>query len=121
MKCEFSKVIDGISKYINGELYPEMNDLQEFAARLMIGRIISNQEDIKNSFIDNGFIRTFGVVDCDGMVDVDGLIADVKREIQRQEKISFAIPMFGTFTFRPSDVDTLHRYIVGGVSTNENN
>jgi hypothetical protein len=120
MKYKFEKVIDGISKYIDSEMYSGMNDIQEFTARVIIGRIINNQEEIKQNFVENGFIRTFGFVDGDGMVDVDGLMADIKKEIQRKEKITFSIPMFGKVTFKPSDVDHLYRHIVGG-ENNENN
>jgi dipeptidase D len=33
MRYEFNRVIDGISRYIDAEIYSRMNDLQEFAAR----------------------------------------------------------------------------------------
>ena len=113
MKYSFEKVIDGISKYIDNEVYSNMNDLQEFAARVFIGRFINNEENIKNSFINNGFIRTFGIVDSEGMVDVDSLMKDIKRELSRKEKLTLSIPMFGTLTFIPSDVDTLYQTITG--------
>lgn len=114
MKYEFEKVIEGLAQYLNDELYVGMNDVQEFAARVLIGRVINNQDVIKDSLVNNGFIRTFGVIDADGMVDVEGLARDIKREIERKEKISFDIPMFGKMTFRPSDVDVLYRTITGG-------
>ena len=89
MKYEFEKVIDGMSKYINDEIYSSMNDLQEFAARVIVGRIINNQENVKEMLINNGFVRTFGVIDAEGMVDVDSIAGDIKREIARKEKITF--------------------------------
>ena len=113
MKYTFEKVIDGISKYIDNEIYSGMNDLQEFAARVFIGRFISNEESFKNSLINNGFIRTFGIIDSDGMVDVDALMKDIKRELSRKEKLSISIPMFGTMTFVPSDVDAVYKTITG--------
>lgn len=113
MKYEFEKVIDGISKYIDGEIYPNMNDLQEFTARVLIGRLIGNEAELKESLVNNGFIRTFGIVDNDGMIDVDTLVKDIKREIKRQEKITFSIPMFGKMTFTPSDADVLYKTITG--------
>lgn len=113
MKYEFEKVIDGLSKYINDEIYAGMNDLQEFAARVMVGRIINNQENVKEMLINNGFIRTFGIVDAEGMVDVESLANDIKRELSRKEKITFNVPMFGKMTFKPSDVDMLYQNITG--------
>ena len=113
MKCEFEKVVDGLAQYINSELYSGMNDVQEFAARVLIGRAINNQEQIKHNLVNNGFIRTFGVIDGEGMVDIEGISNDIKREISRKDKITFNVPMFGKLTFRPSDVDIMYRTITG--------
>ena len=114
MKYEFETVIEGISKYIDNEIYSGMNEVQEFAARVFIGRFLTNHEYVKQSLINNGFIRTFGIIDDDGKIDVDTLAEDIKREIARKEKITFTIPMFGTWTFKPSDVDVLLNTITGG-------
>lgn len=111
MKYEFEKVIEGISKYIDKEIYSKMNDLQEFAARVLIGRFFSNEENVKQSLINNGFIRTFGIIDNNGMIDVNMLFDDIKREIARKGKITITLPMFGVFTFTPEDVDEIHHYI----------
>lgn len=122
MRYEFNRVIDGISRYIDAEIYSMMNDLQEFVARVLIGRFISNEDAVKESLVNNGFIRTFGIIDADGMVDVITLAKDIKREIARKGKISFSIPMFGTMSFVPEDVDAIFRYITGEELQNyENN
>jgi hypothetical protein len=113
MKHEFEIVIEGLLKYINNNIYPGMNELQEFAARVVVGRLTSNTESLKEIITNNGFIRTFGFVDEDGMVDVESVATDIKREIERQEKISFTIPMLGRYTFKPCDVDVLYRTITG--------
>ena len=122
MRYEFNRVIDGISRYIDAEIYSRMNDLQEFAARVLVGRFISNEDTVKDSLVNNGFIRTFGILDGDGMVDVITLAKDIKREIARKGKISFSIPMFGTMSFVPEDADAVFRYITGEELQNyENN
>lgn len=122
MRYEFNRVIDGLSRYIDAEIYSRMNDLQEFAARVLVGRFISNEDTVKESLVNNGFIRTFGIIDADGMVDVITLAKDIKREIARKGKISFSIPMFGTMSFAPEDADAVFRYITGEELQNyENN
>jgi hypothetical protein len=50
-------------------------------------------------------------MDDAGRVDVDGLIRDLKRQIEAKGKLEFSLPMLGKFSFVTSDVDTLHRYI----------
>lgn len=113
MKCEFEKVLHGITKYIDSELYSHMNSLQEFTARVLVGRVLSNEKEIKEKFIENGYIRTFGFVDSDGNVEVKELAKDIKRELARQGKVEIVLPMFGKMTFVPADVDILYMMITG--------
>mgnify|MGYP006967388987 CR=1 FL=1 len=75
----FDKVISGITKYLNNEIFSNMNDWQEMTARILVARVVNNQEAVKKTLIDNGFIRTFGIIDSEGMVDVCGLANDIKQ------------------------------------------
>ena len=113
MKYRFEKVIEGISKYIDKEVYAGMNDVQELVARIFVGRIIDNMEGVKKTLIDNGFIRTFGIIDGEGMVDVDALAKDIRREVERKGKLVVSIPMFGKLTFVPTDIDAILNTIKG--------
>ena len=121
MKYTFEKVIDGTIEYIGEEMLSNMNDVQEFAARILISRVLNNQERIKDALVNNGFIRTFGIIDSEGAVDVEGLAHDIKREIARKEKITLSIPMFRKMTFHPEDVDALYKKIAGEERTYEEN
>ena len=100
------------------EIYSGMNDLQELVARVIAGRIIGNEKNIKETIIHNGYLRTFGIIESDGMVDVKSLACDIKRELERKESISISLPMFGKWTFHPDDVDILYRSITGEELTN---
>lgn len=113
MKYQFNTVVDGISKYINKEIISGMNDLQEIVARIAVGRVLENHDKIKEYLSSNGIIRTLGIIDSDGCVDVDALFSEIKREIERKGKLTIAIPMFGKMTFTPNDVDTIKQYVTG--------
>ena len=113
MLHKFETVVNGISKYIDNEIYSGMTDTQEFVARLFVGRVIENEGNVKKALINNGIVRTFGIIDGDGMVDVCALCKDLKREIERKGKVSFTIPMFGKLTFESKDVDVIYKYITG--------
>lgn len=122
MKYQFEKVIDGMVSYINEEMFMGMNDWQEMTARILVARVVNNQEAVKKTLIDNGFIRTFGIIDSEGMVDVCGLANDIKQEIVKKGKMTFTVPMFGKISFLPSDVDKLYKNITGEeLRTYENN
>jgi hypothetical protein len=109
---EFEKVLNGILKYINQEVMVGMNDWQEMLARIAISRMIGDSSKLKETLASNGYVRTFGIMDRDGNVDVDGLMRDIREQIERKGKVSFEIPLMGKFTFRPEDVDRLHEKIL---------
>ena len=116
MRVSFEHTVDGINRYLDREIYGGLNGLQEFVARVVVGRVNQNAEIIKQSMMNNGFIKTLGFVDSDGMVDIDRLLQDVRREIERQGSVQLEIPMIGKLTFRPEDVDVLRNDIMGGMS-----
>ena len=113
MKVKFENVIDGVNRYLDKEIYGNLNDLQEFLARLAVARINQNADLIKTSLMNNGLARTLCIVDSEGMVDVDSLSQDIKREIDRKGNIQVEIPMIGKLTFRSVDVDVLRDLIIG--------
>jgi hypothetical protein len=115
MGHKFEKVIDGLVKYIDGELFPKMNDLQEIFGRIIVGRISVNSNQLKEALLNNEILMTFGIMDKDGNVDVNGLAEDLKKEIERRGTLMVSIPMFGKITFTPHDVDVIRQYIEGGV------
>lgn len=104
---EFEKVLDGIVRYINKEMYGGMNDLQEVVARMAVSRVVNNRAAIKKTLVENPIIRTFGVIDEDGFVDIDTLASELKEQINEKGKLPISIPLIGKFTFVPEDVDKL--------------
>ena len=110
---QFEHVVSGILKYIDREIYPGMNDLQEIGARIAISRLVNNSGKLKEFLINNGFIRTFAIIDDTGDVDVDGLFQDIIEQVDKKGKIEFSIPMFGTFKFNTKDFENLYKTIKG--------
>ena len=111
---EFNRVIDGIIRYLNREVFVGLNDWQDIMARVAISRMVGNREQLKQTLMGNGFLQTLGIGDSRGMVDVEGLADDLRNEIRRKGKISIKIPLLGTFTFADTDVDNLYTTIMDG-------
>ena len=110
---EFNRVINGIVKYLNREVIPNMNEWQGFVARMGTARILNNTDNLKKLLADNVYVKTFAIFDEHGNVDIDGLINDLKTAIKDKGYIEFELPMFGKFKFIESDIDNLHSYIRG--------
>lgn len=110
----FDRVLNGIYRYLNHEIYSGMNDWQEMIARIAVSRIVGNGEKIKSMLMNNPFIKTFAIMDEGGNVDVDGLARDLKEQISQKGSIKISIPMLGNFSFTAEDVDKLHHMIMEG-------
>ena len=111
----FEQILDGLARYMNKYFYSNLNDWQEIVARLAVGRIIGNPETLKQSLQANGIIRTFAVMDSEGNVELEPLMRDLRKEIERKGKMTVEIPMFGKISFTGEDVTELYREITGGV------
>lgn len=109
----FDRVLNGIMKYMDREIFSSMNDWQEMLARIAVSRLLGNSEQLKNTIMNNAYLRTFAIVDENGNVDVDGLYRDLKEQIRAKGKIELTLPMFGTYRFTESDVDRLYSCIKG--------
>ena len=111
----FNQVLDGLTRYLNKNFYANLNDWQEIVARLAIGRITENAETLKQSLQANHFVRTFAIFDSEGNVELEPIMRDLKKEIERKGKLSVEIPMFGKISFLPQDIDEIYREITGGI------
>ena len=92
-----------------------MNSLQEIGARLIVGRIIGNPEVLKQNLANNGFVKTLAIMDSEGNVDLEPIMKDLKREIEKKGKLVIEIPMFGKMTFVPADIDDIYKEITGEI------
>jgi alpha-L-fucosidase len=111
MRYKFEKVVESTAKWLGDSLYPKMNDIQELIARMVIGRALENEEQIKTALASNGVLKTFNFIDDEGTMDVEELFSDLMREIERKGKLVLNIPLIGKITFTPEDVENLKNYI----------
>lgn len=111
---EFDRVFNGLIRYINKEMFPGFNDVQDVVGRIALRRVIEKKQAIKDVLTGNGLLKTFAIIDDRGEVDIEGLLKDLRAEICERQKLQIKIPMFGTFTFVEGDVDVLRRYIMEG-------
>lgn len=113
---KFDNVITGLINYANENLLPGMNDLQEIGARLILAEIYERREVLKAELIKNGVVKTFGIMDSDGDLDIERLMNRLKTEIQNKGKLEISVPMYGKFIFKPEDIDMIYEYISKGAT-----
>ena len=117
MYCEYERVIDGIYRFVNSEMYSGMASWQKVMFKVMATRFSNAQ--IKEKIINNTFAKMLNVVNEDGLIDVCGLAKDLKKEIESVGNITLDIPLFGNITLKSNDIDVLYRNITGEELTNE--
>lgn len=111
----FEQVLDGLARYLNKNFYPNLDDFREVVARIAVGRILQNPENLKQSLSGNGIIRTFAIMNSDGDIDLEPIMRDLKREIEKKGKMSVDIPLFGKVSFTADDISEIYREITGGI------
>lgn len=111
---KFEKVLNGVQKYIQREFCPKLNDWQELAINVVIGRAMKKTDTIKNFFTNNGLVKALGFVDENGDVNINELYHEIKSEVQKKNHISIDIPLVGNIKLGTDDVDKMYRIITAG-------
>lgn len=111
---DFEKAMDGVIRYLDKELFPNMADWQELLARAAMGRLFNNRAVLKETLKNNGMARAFGLMNEDGMIPADELLDALKVELAKKGRVEVSLPLFGRVAFLPSDVDKLKAEIYGG-------
>lgn len=102
MKIE--KVIDGLIKYIDKHVLPQMTALQE-VGYLTISEAIRNDVSAIEQLISNNiFAKMLFSADRNGEVSLERLVSGLRKVIAKKGSVTFNIPMYGNFTLNDSDI-----------------
>ena len=104
-----SKVIDGLSRYIDKHIFADMNGLQQVGYLTLVETLKSNTEVITDFLNKNIFIRMLISSDKNGDINVEKVITGLRKVIAKNGKVTFDIPMYGSFTLTNEDVTEILR------------
>lgn len=108
-----NKVIDGLARYINENIYPAMNGWQKMIAADVVGRAIQRIDKIAPIITENTFIRALGYVDSEGNIDIEGLMSKLKEYVSQKGKVEIKIPLMPVYKITAEDIDVLRRTLGG--------
>ena len=111
---DFQQVINGIVKYVNKALIPTMNEWQKIAIRVALARVLRSCRELGQTLAQNAFIQTFGIMDKDGHVDLDGLFEDIKAQLTDKPTIDLNIPLYGQIKLNENDILEIYNLIKEG-------
>lgn len=114
-----SSLLPGISKFIDENVlahYP-VNSVKRILMAGAVSLYLKQNEGIVDTITNNPLFAGLGVVQENGMINIDAVRDTLKCEINKAGFMRLSIPMIGDIDFTPDDVDALHRYIVEANTT----
>lgn len=108
------EVVNGILKYIDDEVIPVLPTSGKWGLGTMVLLASEKSDEIFKTLTDNSIVKSLGVIDSQGDIDIDRLSIALKKSASKYGKLVLMVPIVGTLTFSEKDVDILYQYISGG-------
>lgn len=109
----YTKVINGISKYINDEIVSKLSGLTKWGIGAGAEIMLARATNVFNALKSNPIIRSMAIINENDEVDVELLYKELKKQAQKSA-VTMDIPMIGALTLNEQDVDKLYSRIMGG-------
>ena len=114
MKVEAQKLVNGIVNYADNEVINNLPTVGKWLLGTGIGIASTKANEIVDTLNNNAIVKALGIVDEDGLFDID-LIADhMRKSANRYGRMTIDIPMVGRLTFSEADIDSMKNYIERG-------
>lgn len=102
------QVSRGVANFFDAEVRPSLSSGKAILYGIVVGRMAANAPQLINQY--SAILSPLGILK-DGMIDAEGLAAELKKQMERNGG-TLSVPIMGdTFTFNANDVDSLMRHI----------
>ena len=108
-----TQIINGVVKYIDAEILSKINGWQKWVLGAGAGIAVGRAGQIFNTIANHPMVKMLGVVDEQGMVDIDMLHKEFAKQAAKGP-VTFDVPMLGAMTINQNDVEKLYHYIKEG-------
>ena len=109
----YSKVINGMKRYINEEIISKMAGFPKIATEVVMNIAFEKSNDVFVELKNNTWVKMLKIVNEKDEVDVEILYRELKKQAQKAPLV-LDIKMIGTLTLNEQDVDKLFNMIIGG-------
>lgn len=111
MKVPADKVVNGLIQYVDEQVLNNLPTAGKWLVGTGVGIATTKVNDVVSMLNDNEIVKLMGIVDEQGMYDVDLIADNMKKAAQRYGNMSLRVPMVGMLTFTEEDVEALRNYI----------
>lgn len=106
---KFQELENGVMEYINTEFCSRLEDWRKWLLPIAAGYAMPYME---KKYLDNlEMLKTVGVVDQDGNIDIDTLYTKTLEVARKTGNMRWDVPMLGPVVFGSEDVDKLYRIL----------
>ena len=108
-----SSLIPGLSRFIDENIlahYP-VNSMKRIMMAGAVSLYIKKNEGIVDQLARSPLFTELGVIQENGMIDIDPIRDTLKLEINKVGFMRLSLPMIGDIDFTTDDVDALYRDI----------
>lgn len=114
MKVDPLKLANGIVNYADTEVISNLPTHGKWIVGAGMGILTSRINEMIDDLSGNALVKAAGIIDENGMIDVDLLMSNLKNSANRYGKMTVQIPVVGALTFSEADIDSLRGYIERG-------
>ena len=112
-----SQIKAGIGDYINQHMMQKLDSKRQFVLGMAYGLFAGRLDAILEAVQQNATARALGIVRENGEIDLDAIYNAAVAQMQQQGKLSFDIPLMGTFAFNADDIRDIYNAINGRINT----
>lgn len=109
MQMRFEHIAERLSRYVERNVFPTMNNLQRIGVRTFLGMVKARPDSFKAKIVDNPILGWLLIEDEDGEIDIDPMLDGLKEAVEREGTLVLDTKMFGKMTFHPQDIELLIR------------
>lgn len=111
-----SQIKAGIGDYINQHMMQKLDSKRQFVLGMAYGLFAGRLDAILAVVQQNASARALGIVRENGEIDLDAIYNAALEQMQKQGKLSFDIPLMGTFAFNADDIRDIYNAIEGRIN-----
>jgi len=111
-----SQIKAGIGDYINQHMMQKLDSKRQFVLGMAYGLFSGRLDAILAAVQQNATARALGIVRENGEIDLDAIYNAAVAQMQQQGRLSFDIPLMGTFAFDADDIRDIYNAIQGRVN-----